>query len=471
MSSRWIAVAAVALACGAAPGPARAVAVDLWTDRGNDAVYEPGERIILRARPSEDAYLLVYEIDAEGSVHLLYPDRRGGVAIPHGATLELPGEDSDADLVVSGPVGEGYIVAIASLEPFEALPWYLRPTDPQAEQLGYQGEARDEEEGFTTEGRIVGDPFVAMERIRRRVLAHPLERGSFATAYTSYYVHHEVSYPRYLCADCHRPNTWTWWDGFDPYVAQCSVFSVRVNWSWGWGPAYWYGAVPYYVYAYRPNCPPRYRHAYDGGLWHSSWDGLGAWQRRFGPSLQRTKSLPPAGYVAPGRGDGRDGRRGGGGLPPGYLPRSTDRPPRDGSGSRDRGGDGHGTREPRAGWAARAPAEEPVRAGRSVQNPREASDDPRRRANWDDGPTPSAPRPAAGAADHGERRARGDWGRSGYDAPREMGRAPRREVAQEPRRRAPEERPKAGGREERSRHDASGGGGRSEAPRWKRGGG
>src|SRR4029077_4436977 len=106
--------------------------------------------------------------------------------------------------VVEGPVGEGYVVAIASDEPFRQLPWYLRPRDARAEEMGYTADDRVED-GVTPDGKIVGDPFVAMERLRRQVLAAPSDTRSFATTYTSYYVHHAVQYPRYLCNDCHRP--------------------------------------------------------------------------------------------------------------------------------------------------------------------------------------------------------------------------------------------------------------------------
>ena len=44
----------------------RGLDVDVWTDRGADAVYRPGETLEMRVRASEDAYLLVYEINAEG---------------------------------------------------------------------------------------------------------------------------------------------------------------------------------------------------------------------------------------------------------------------------------------------------------------------------------------------------------------------------------------------------------------------
>jgi len=303
-----------------ASASARAFSVDLWTDRGSDAVYRPGETIGIGARASEDAYLLVYEIDAEGNVHLLFPNRRSNGFVEGRREYRLPDDPDQAELVVQGPVGQGYIVAIASLDRFEDLPWYLRPYDPQAESMGYHGgPGEDAEEGITTEGRIVGDPFVAMERIRRRVLPDPEQQESFATAYVDYYVHTQVRYPRYLCNDCHRPGQWQWWDGFDPYYSRCSVFETRVNWSWGWGPSYWFGAVPYYVFVYRNDGPPRYRRAAGGGACFSSWDGWRRWKGMWGSDLVRYKSPPPPGYEPPpGFGDVRRRKRDGP-SPPGFA--------------------------------------------------------------------------------------------------------------------------------------------------------
>ena len=293
----------------------RGLDVDVWTDRGADAVYRPGETLEMRVRASEDAYLLVYEINAEGRVSLLFPERGSRGFVPAGETLRIPSEHSNLELVVEGPAGQGFLVAITSREPFRALPWYLRPYDPHAEDLGYAG-ANDDEEGLTTEGRIVGDPFVAMERIRRRVLVDPASEGAFATAYSSYYVHHEVRYPRYLCYDCHRPHQWAWWDGFDPYYANCSVFGFRINSGWYWGPGYWYGAVPYYYYVYRPDCPPRYQTFVTHDVRYSSWDGWRRWRSMWGANLRREKSAPPPTYVPPTRFDYSAGR----GLPPGFRP-------------------------------------------------------------------------------------------------------------------------------------------------------
>jgi hypothetical protein len=261
------------------------------------------------------------------------------------------------------------VVAIASREPFGELPWYLRPYDMQAEQVGYDGE-RDDEEGITAEGRIVGDPFVAMERIRRRVVNDAQDADVFGTSYVTYYVHDQVRYPRYLCYDCHRPGRWSWWADFDPYYTHCSVIDYRVNWGWSWGPRYWFGSVPYYTFIVRSDCPPFYRQHYRSGVRFSSWDGWRRWNSLWGDRLVRYKSAPPRDYVPPSKFSDQRFRTRGAATPPGFivgdpsgrrsgrlvagnLDRSDRRSPRDvvrGDGSEgSRRGNGRGTLRPEGG--------------------------------------------------------------------------------------------------------------------------
>ena len=299
-SLRWLrTLVLLALACAPGVASASGLAVELWTDRGNDGVYQPGDVISIKSRLSEDAFLLVYEIDSEGGVHLLFPPPGREGPVQGGRTIELPDDDRN-QLVVDDQTGQGFVVAIASRAPFDSLPWYLRPENPQAEGIGYVGQP-DQEEGVTADGKIVGDPFVAMERIRRRVVASADDPESFATTYVSYYVHEQVRYPRYLCYDCHRPGQYAWWDGFDPYYTTCTAFDFHVNWSWYWGPRYWFGSVPYFVYVYRDGCPPAYRRPYGpGATWYSSWDGWHRWRDLWGADgLQRYKSAPPPNYIPP----------------------------------------------------------------------------------------------------------------------------------------------------------------------------
>ncbi len=315
---RWLAAVLALLAAPARIANAYDdLAVEIWTDRGSNAVYEINDDIEITARASDDAYLLVYEIDSEGYVRMLYPMEGSGGWVEGREALRVPPSSADYGLAVQGPEGVGYIVALASSEPFRRMPWFLRPHRSDADPADYSGE-EDDEEGITREGRIVGDPFVAMERIRRRVLDPELPESEFASAYVSYYVGHRFRYPRYLCYDCHRPGYWAWWHGFDPYYTTCSVFSFRVNVDWWWGYPCWTGYVPYYVYYVRPDCPPFYRTYVN--LRYSAWDGWRRWCNLFGNRIVRYKPpATPLGYQAP-----QHDRRGGyvrnpdKPLPPGF---------------------------------------------------------------------------------------------------------------------------------------------------------
>ncbi len=334
---------------------ARPMSVDIWTDRGKDAIYEPNDAIEVKVRASDDAYLLVYDIDSEGAVRVLYPYAGSTGYVAAGHTYRVPPQGSGLQLVVQGPTGQGYIVAVVSREPFNPLPRYLRPYDPQAENAGYVGEDEDDADAdVTADGHISGDPFVAMERIRRKVLYESENTEAFGTAYTAYYIHEAVRYPRYLCNDCHRPGQWAWWDGWDPYYSSCSAFDFRVYWGWSWGPRYWFGTVPYYCYV--PRCYPcaPYDRPY-----YTSWGGGHQWRDLWGGPLVRYKSPPPRDYQPPtsqhwGTWQGQKP------LPPGFM-RS----------EKIRGGDGRevrvpvGAHRPRSGLGPQTPGG----AGRQVSRP------------------------------------------------------------------------------------------------------
>jgi hypothetical protein len=412
--TRALAAMAIAIALPAA-AHARTLGLEVWTDRGDDAVYQTGDAMQVKVRSSDDSYLLVYEIDATGQVSVLYPWRRGSNLVEGKRTYRLPPENSGYELAVEKATGQGYIVAIASRRPFRDLPWYLRPFDPQGESMGYE-DRHDEEDGFDESGKVVGDPMVAMERIRRRVLDHPEATDDFATSYASYYVGHEVRYPRYLCADCHRPGRWEWWDGFDPYYTRCSVFDFRVNWNWCWGPCLWSSHQPYYYYVVRSDCPPRYENWYQDHSRWSSWDGYQQFNQLWGGNLTRHKTPPPVGYQSPVSPTGKPAYNGGGSTPPGYLPPS-------GNNNRNRGG----FREPigigRNRPADPTPGVRPGGAGRvpvSEQPPRFTPSEPR---------TPPASRPPEARPPREQPR---------QDPPREQ---PRHEPRQQPRQDPPRQDP------------------------------
>ena len=139
--------------------------------RQTRAVFELGDKLNVFARTSDDAHLLVYEIDAEGYVHMLFPFGHGPSDVAAKQMYSLPPDSSDYDLVVQGPIGEGYVVAVASLDEFAHMPWFLRPYDPQAADLGYQHSGEDAD----VEGRDGGGAH--RRRSVRRDGAHPPRRA------------------------------------------------------------------------------------------------------------------------------------------------------------------------------------------------------------------------------------------------------------------------------------------------------
>ena len=45
--------------------------VDVWVNRGEGAVYHPGDKIKVYFKTSDDCYLVIYGIDTKGNVNIL----------------------------------------------------------------------------------------------------------------------------------------------------------------------------------------------------------------------------------------------------------------------------------------------------------------------------------------------------------------------------------------------------------------
>ncbi len=47
--------------------------VELWTNRGDGAVYTRGERVRLYFRLDQDAYVTIFRVDTDGRIRVLFP--------------------------------------------------------------------------------------------------------------------------------------------------------------------------------------------------------------------------------------------------------------------------------------------------------------------------------------------------------------------------------------------------------------
>ena len=176
---------------------------------GNGSVLEPGERVKLTFQTNRDAYVVLYNIDSDGFVNLLYP-RDGKPRRVEGNKINfLPEAGSGLQWVIEGSTGVEYIHAVAV-------------TDRAAikeQELYYLVQNRDqaEEKRF----RIEGDPFLSFNMIDEEIIGDAREHPP-ASDYTYFYINREVDYPRYLCSKCHAPGKLT-----DPYNMDCPEIVVE----------------------------------------------------------------------------------------------------------------------------------------------------------------------------------------------------------------------------------------------------
>ena len=246
--------------------------VDVWINKDEGGIYRPGESMRVYFRANVESYVLVFNVDTDGYIHLIYPyGPEDPPTVEGGRAYRVPARSDPYDLVADGPPGIEYVVAVASPYPFENLPWYLTSDRADGARPEYDEDSNDDMES----GHIAGDPYVGIDRIVRRIAPEGRE-DRVATSETYFYIGRRVEYPRYVCADCHYHPFY-----FDPYVNACSVFEIRVDATWAHYAPIRYGTVrPRYIYRVRSQAPTRYRQ------WKSQWSSLD------GRTTLRTRFLP-----------------------------------------------------------------------------------------------------------------------------------------------------------------------------------
>ncbi len=207
--------------------------VSLWLNKGQDEIYRRGEPLSVTFQTNEDAYAVLYHIDVEGRVSMLWPTSRYSDGFVFGGhQYRLPSRQGER-MRVGGEPGQGFIQAVVSAYPFD-----LRDVE-----LDFHHEPVVDPFDFY----VAGDPYLAMNEVNFVVtgLEDPSE---FAVSnHVAYYVHEEVDHPRYLCFQCHDTG-----DFRDPYRDTCTI-NVQYDYSWhnDWWDRYSYYPVYHYpVYVY-----------------------------------------------------------------------------------------------------------------------------------------------------------------------------------------------------------------------------
>ena len=269
--------------------------VAVWVDKAEDEIYRKGEYQTVGFQASEDAYAVVYRIDTEGEVTVLWPRSRMDDGFVFGGhEYELP-VSGDRKLRVSSAEGEGFVETVVSRYPFDLRGLELDfHHEPGAERLGF---------------RVAGDPFLAMNEVNFAITGLEDAEDYVVTNYISYYVHQEVDHPRYLCSQCHFEDD----TAYHPYSDTCQL-DITVDYRWGntWWDNYGYYPVyasPVYVYVdpwtWRPwvnfwydpwwSCPPVWGCAWPSQVyvWHDSMYYRGNCNVRYRDGNRTYRPLTP----------------------------------------------------------------------------------------------------------------------------------------------------------------------------------
>jgi hypothetical protein len=298
---------------------AQSLRCNIWVDRDEDEVYQRGDLLGVAFETNRDAYAVVYRIDVEGRVAVLWPRSRmddGFVFGGHEYQLPVAGA---ADMRVGDREGEGFVAAVVSQYPF----------DLRALEIDFHHEHADKRYDL----HVAGDPFLAMNEVNYAVTGLEDSAEFVITNHTRYYVHRQVDHPRYLCNQCHFEDDVV----YEPYNDHCTLtISYDYHWgnswyaSYGYYPVYWNPVYAYYdPWTWRPwvnywywpayTCAPYYgwRTSFWGCYtWYDSpyWGGdcYTAWNsgyRRYQPIsryeaatvARKTRSYPAASAVVAGR--------------------------------------------------------------------------------------------------------------------------------------------------------------------------
>ncbi|WP_034387159.1 DUF4384 domain-containing protein [Deinococcus sp. YIM 77859] len=103
------------------PAPT-SLSVQVWTDRGSGTQapnYLPGERVQLFTRVNQDAYVYLFNVDPQGHVDLILPNRyqSGGNFLKANTTRAFPSANDPFTFTIAPPYGLNKVLALASLTP------------------------------------------------------------------------------------------------------------------------------------------------------------------------------------------------------------------------------------------------------------------------------------------------------------------------------------------------------------------
>jgi hypothetical protein len=200
----------------------RALEIDVWSSHGDNARVNRGEPVDIYFETSKRARVIVYGIDAEGWVHVLYPTYSWkDNCVRPGRTYRVASRCSES--LRCGPDGLVLVGAVAARERFPLARWF-----DCGETVVFCGDRSwclpECPPTGRVIGRVVGDPFEAVWAIEDRLVPHCHRDRDFAADLSWYTIGPAGCHTRVVWVD--RDRCWDW----DPDLH--ISLGVGVHWDW-----------------------------------------------------------------------------------------------------------------------------------------------------------------------------------------------------------------------------------------------
>ncbi|HMA76462.1 MAG TPA: DUF4384 domain-containing protein [Candidatus Krumholzibacteriaceae bacterium] len=178
---------------------------------GRGAVLNSGKELNLSFRLNQPGYVIIYNIDSEGFINLIYPPDGKLNKIEKDKVYIIPERGSRLSLKAGSKTGIEYIHALA------------------VEDRNYIDErelyflSRDSELSRNKRFRTDKDPYLSFNMIDETIV-RDIEKNPPATDHTYFFVNKRHDYPSYLCGQCHGADEFS-----DPYSKQCTEIAIEKN--------------------------------------------------------------------------------------------------------------------------------------------------------------------------------------------------------------------------------------------------
>ncbi len=185
-----------------ATAEARPLEVDVWTSRGDDGVLFAGHPVDVYFETNKRARVIVYAIDVEGWVHILFPTRAWEDGqVRGGQTCRIP--ESRVDALTAESEGVVVIGAVASRKRLPVARWFERG-ELYVFREDYCWRVSEASPYRGVIGRVVGDPFEAVWAIEDALIPAETDGRDVASDLCWLSVDTESPRPHYIVIDGRR---------------------------------------------------------------------------------------------------------------------------------------------------------------------------------------------------------------------------------------------------------------------------